>query len=255
MEQTGNRQKNGILYFSSTGNSLFIAKEVQKRFGGDVIYIPTYCGNGGEFEKIFLVTPIYSFGMPAHVYKLLPKLDQTAELIVIQNYGGMAGGADRLIYRYARRFGLNVKSVYTLKMPENYTLTFTVPKFYIKSTLKKAERRLNDIFARIENKQYALPTGTKTKEKLYLKNMANWHLIGERFSVTENCVLCKKCLTVCPSGNIEFSEGKIVFGSRCVACLGCYHRCPQKAIVYNEKRKKDRYVNPDVTESEIGKNL
>ena len=33
------------------------------------------------------------------------------------------------------------------------------------------------------------------------------------------------------------------------------HRCPQKAIVYLDKKSKYRYVNPNVKESEIGKDF
>ena len=65
---------NGILYFSSTGNSLNIAKKLKERLGGKIVYIPKYQGNGSEFEKIFLVTPIYSYGMPKHVYDCHSKL-------------------------------------------------------------------------------------------------------------------------------------------------------------------------------------
>jgi Pyruvate/2-oxoacid:ferredoxin oxidoreductase delta subunit len=43
-----------------------------------------------------------------------------------------------------------------------------------------------------------------------------------------------------------------MFGDKCVACLSCYHRCPERAIVYQDKRKKDRYINPLVEEDNIG---
>ena len=142
---------NGILYFSSTGNSLQIAKEVQKRFGGKVMYIPKYQGNGSEFDRIFIVTPIYSYGMPVHVYDLLPRLDKSKEIIVLQNYGGMAAGADYLLFKYVKSLGLNIKSVYKLKMPENFTLTFTVPKFYLNKALKASQKRINKILDMIEN--------------------------------------------------------------------------------------------------------
>ena len=246
---------NGILYFSSTGNSLYIAQRLSEEIGGKICYIPKYCGNGGEFDRLFLVTPIYSYGMPAHVYDLLFKLDKTKELVVIQNYGGMSGNADYLVYRYATECGLNIKGVLKLKMPENFTLTFTVPKFYLNGVLKKAYERINRIIAKIKNGEYTIPKKCKTKEKTYLKNKANWHIIGERFSVTENCVLCGKCVSVCPSENISVTDGKITFAGGCVACLGCYHRCPEKAIVYKNKRKKDRYINPYVDEKQIGKDL
>ena len=247
---------NGILYFSSTGNSLYIAKKVQERFGGSIKYIPNYAGFGSEFDRIFIVTPIYSYGIPIPVLNILAKLDKTKEIIVIQNYGGMAGGADYLFYDYAKnRFGLNVVSVYKVKMTENFTLYFTVPRYYQKMQLKKCVKRVDEILRKIENKEYILPKKLKTKEEKYLKNKANWHKIGQRFSTNRDCVVCGKCISVCPVKNISLQNGKIVFGDKCIACLGCYHRCPNKAITYLNKKKKYRYVNPHINESDIGKDL
>ncbi|MCH5156873.1 MAG: EFR1 family ferrodoxin [Clostridiales bacterium] len=244
----------GILYFSSTGNSLYIAQKIQRKLGGKIIYIPTYQGDGSEFEKIIVVTPIYSYGMPRHVFDLLPKLNRITEMTIVQNYGGMVGGADYYVYSYALQHGLNIKSVYALKMPENYTLDFTVPKFYLKSVLKSADKRIDSVIEQISGGEPSIPRKKRTKEAKYLKNKDNWHIIGERFSVNEKCVKCGKCVNVCPSNNIAMVDGRIEFSNRCVACLGCYHRCPNKAIVYLNRKKKDRYINPYVDESLIGKN-
>lgn len=245
----------GILYFSSTGNTLFIAEQVKKELGGQIIYLPKYQGNASEFDSVILVTPIYSFGMPKHVYEFLPKMDKTKELIVIQNYGGMTGGADYFMLKYCQELGLNIKSVYVMKMPENFTVTFTVPKFYINSILKKSRKKVQIIIEKIKNHDHSLPKHKKTKEATYLKNLNNWHKIADDFSVNENCIKCGKCVNLCPAKNIKLENGKIVFGDKCVACLGCYHRCPQKAIQYKGRKKKDRYINPNIDENDIGKNL
>lgn len=245
----------GILYFSSTGNSLYIAQKVQNRLGGRIIYIPNYEGDGSEFEKLILITPVYSFGMPTFVYDLIPRLNRESELFIVQNYGGMAGGADYFIDRYAEEQGLKVKAVYTLKMPENFTLTLTVPKVYIRRTLKNADKRIDRVINGIGSGDDRKPKKCRTKKQTYFKNKANWHLIGEDFSATEDCIRCGKCISICPANNISMHDGKIFFSNHCVACLGCYHRCPQKAIVYKGKRKKDRYINPNVQESSIGKDM
>lgn len=245
----------GILYFSSTGNSLYIAQRVQNAMGGQIKYIPNYEGDGSEFERIILVTPIYSFGMPTFVYDLIPRLNKTTELIIIQNYGGMVCGADYFIYQYAKEQGLNVKAVYVLKMPENFTITFTVPKSYISSTLKSADKRIDRVINRISLGDYRVPKQRKTQKDVYLKNKSNWHLIGEEFSITDACTKCGKCISICPAGNIGMSDGNIVFSDKCAVCLGCYHRCPQKAIVYKKRKKKDRYINPNVNEAHIGKDM
>lgn len=156
---------NGILYFSSTGNSLYIAKRLQERIGGELRYIPKYERDGSEYEKIYIVSPIYSFGMPLHVADLLTRLDKNAELTVVLNYGGMAGGADRLVYEYALKYGLNVKSVFKLQMPENFTLTFTVPKFYLKSVLKKADGRIDAVLEKISGGEANIPKSAERKRK------------------------------------------------------------------------------------------
>ncbi len=247
---------NGILYFSSTGNSLYIAKKVQEKLGGEVKFIPKYYGDGSEFDKLFIVTPIYSYGIPTPVLELLQKLDKSREIIVIQNYGGMANGADYLFYNYAKnKFGLNVISVYKVKMTENFTLYFTVPKYYQKMQLKKCVKRVEKILNKIKNKEYIIPKKTKTKEEKYLKNKSNWHLIGQNFCANSNCVKCGKCVKICPVNNISLQDDKIVFGDKCIACLGCYHRCPSAAIQYKNKKKKYRYINPYIDENEIGKDL
>ncbi len=245
----------GILYFSGTGNSLYIAQKVQSKLGGQIKYIPSYIGNVSEFEQIVLVTPIYSYGMPTFVYDLIPRLNKSTEIIIIQNYGGIVAGADYYIYQYALKHRLNIKAVYTLKMPENFTTTFTVPRFYINRTLKSADKRIDKVIDRIALEDYRIPKKRKTKEKVYLKNKSNWHLIGERFSVTDKCIKCGKCVSVCPVKNISMNDNHITFSNKCVACLGCYHRCPQKAIVYKGNKKTDRYVNPYVKESEIGQDM
>jgi flavodoxin len=64
----------GIFYFSATGNSLYVAQCLQSVFGGSIRYIPNYEGNGEEYDRIIIVSPIYSFGLPVHVYDFIPRL-------------------------------------------------------------------------------------------------------------------------------------------------------------------------------------
>ena len=87
---------NGIFYFSSTGNSLYLAKKIQSELNGNVIYIPNYKGNGSEYDRIIIVSPVYSFGLPVHTYDFLLNINEKSKIYVVLNYGGMAGGADVL---------------------------------------------------------------------------------------------------------------------------------------------------------------
>lgn len=245
----------GILYFSATGNSLYIAQRLQETLGGSIRYIPHYEGSGEEYERIIVVSPIYSFGLPVHVYDMLPRLTKERPVWVVLNYGGMTGGADAFAYRYAKVHGLDIQGVFTVKMPENYTLTFSSLDFYNNATLKAAPKAIDKVARQIKEGMPAIPRRKRTKEETYLKNRSAWHLIANDFSVTSDCVQCGKCIDLCPADNISLKDGKIVFADRCVICLGCYHRCPRKAIRYKDKNKKDRYINPNIREGDIGKDL
>ena len=245
---------NGIFYFSSTGNSLYAAQIVQKHISGELRYIPDYTGDGSDYEKIIIVSPVYSCGLPVHVFDLLPSL-RGRDVYMILTYGGMLGGADRLAYEYACENGLNILGVYTVKMAENYTLTFSTPAFYNKLVLRGASKKIEEIASSIERNEQKIPKEKKTNRLAYETNKANWHLIAKDFSVTEDCIQCEKCVKLCPSDNISLKDGKIQFGDSCVACLGCYHRCPKKAIQYKNRQKSDRYFHPDVKESDLGEDV
>lgn len=245
----------GIFYFSSTGNSLYIAKRIGDYFSERVSFIPNYHGDLNQYQDIVIVSPVYSFGLPKHVYDFVITLPKTSTVYVVLNYGGMMGGADYYTYQLAKTHGVNIRAVYAVKMPENFTLTFSTPQLYNRIVLKSAEKKIDRIIDGIKSKQKSLPPKKKTNGASYEKNKANWNLIARDFSVKDNCIKCKKCIRICPVDNITITDDKIIFLDKCVACLGCYHRCPQKAIVYKHRHKKDRYINPNIRESGIGKDI
>lgn len=245
----------GIFYFSSTGNSLYIAKRIGDHFSERVFFIPNYHGDLNQYRDIVIVSPVYSFGLPKHVYDFVITLPKTSTVYVVLNYGGIMGGADYYTYQLAKTHGVNIRAVYAVKMPENFTLTFSTPQLYNRIVLKSAEKKIDRIIDGIKSEQKSLPSKKKTHEAAYEENKTNWHLIAADFSVQDNCIKCQKCIRICPVDNITITDDNIQFLDKCVACLGCYHRCPQKAIVYKHRHKKDRYINPNIRESEIGKDI
>ena len=189
----------GILYFSSTGNSLYLAKRIRERVPAHILYLPRYAGDGSEFDEVILVTPVYSFGLPVHSYDVLQRLCNDVPLTVVLTYGGATSGAERLVAELARRGNKNLRGVYAIQMPENYTLTFTTPKIYEKLVLRLAEKKIDRVIDAILRAEPHLPAEGRTREALYEKNKSNWHLIGRDFSATEDCVQCGKCIAICPA--------------------------------------------------------
>lgn len=217
-----------MVEFSSTGNSLYIAEQIKAELGGKIRYIPKFTGDVNENTTI----PLY----------------------IVLNHGGMEAFAPYYAYQVCKEKGLNIRSVQAMMMPEIYTLTFSQPNFLRKLVLRKAPKRLKPIIENIrDDKEIVVPEPKKDKwTPKHLENRKLWHMLAKDFSITDACTDCKKCIRICPTNNITHENGRIVFGDKCVACLSCYHRCPEKAVVYLDKRKKDRYLNPLIQEKNIG---
>jgi len=245
---------NGIFYFSSTGNSLFIAEQIKAELGGEIRYIPKFAGDVNLYDKIIIVSPIHSFGLPTLVYDFIANMKSSRPIYIVLNHGGMEAYAPYFAYQLCKEAGLNIRSVQAMMMPEIYTLTFSLPRFFINLALRKAPKRVKPIIAAIrDDKEIIIPKPKKDKwTPKHLENRKIWHKLANDFRITDKCNNCQKCIRICPAGNIRYENGNIVFGDKCVACLSCYHRCPEKAVVYLNKRKKDRYVNPYIQEKNIG---
>ena len=189
------------------------------------------------------------------MYEFLAKLPHGTNVTVVLNYGGMVRGADYYTYKVGTDMNLNMLAVYTVKMPENFTLFFTPPKIINSLALKSAEKKIDTIIAKIQNGESFIPKVKKVDLNHYIKNKAAWRTLARNFSVDETCTKCQKCVSLCPTHNILLNNGTIEFLDECVACLGCYHRCSQKTIRYKTLSKKYRYINPNIQETELGKDV
>ena len=76
-----------ILYFTGTGNSLYVAKKI----GGDLLSIPQLIKNNQyniEDDIVGIVCPVYCMTMPNIVKEYLQKVEISANyLFVVMTYG------------------------------------------------------------------------------------------------------------------------------------------------------------------------
>jgi len=265
-----------IYYFSGTGNSLHIAKELQRLIPEiKLISIVSLLGETTietNTEKVGFVFPTYLTTVPAPVREFIGKLDLKSS---------------KYIFSIATRMG-----------------TMCVSNIFIRKALKKKGRALDSSF--IIDMASNSPTGLKpfgadknwankiTKEKiagleyqvqLKLELIKNCIINTENHSEEENflnfimeklmsfmtkninseidfycdlsCNGCGICERVCLSKKIKMVDNRPIWKKevQCYFCYACFNFCPMQSILVDKlyTYKNGRYSYPGVTAYEIEK--
>lgn len=245
-----------ILYFSATGNSEYVAKNLAFLCDDTAVSINEYMKKGEvldlDSDKAYvLVSPVYISTIPSKVSELIKKstLGGNKDLYVIMTCAGSgvsASGAEAV--KIANKLGLNYKGIAHLTMPQDYLMFFNV---------KSADENAEIMDKAIE----AVPSiaeKIRRGEDLDISKVGFMHTVSiapvewlfdtffikpKKFYVTEECISCGICEKVCPLNNIKITDGKPVWGKDCIHCSACINRCPRTAIEYgNKTHGKNRYV-------------
>lgn len=245
-----------IFYFTATGNSLYIAKQL----GDELISIPQAMKQDNltfEADKIGIVCPIYGHEMPKMVKDFIKKATfKTDYFYIVLTYGALHGGAAELANDYLKSVGKKADHITSIVMVDNFLPNFDMVEQC--AIDKKTPENLAIIKADIDKKKHKIEkAGFKNKmiHKGYLMMVKNQdETVWSKFRVEDNCIGCETCVKVCPSASIKTENGKAVHTmNNCQACYACVHACPQKAIKFTipEKNPDVRYRNENITLEEI----
>lgn len=69
------------------------------------------------------------------------------------------------------------------------------------------------------------------REIYTIGDVKNEDKIKKGFIITDKCISCGKCTTVCPQKCIEKGKPYIIEQTHCLHCGACFENCPVKAIV------------------------
>ncbi len=256
-----------LYYFSGTGNSLHVARELQKRLPGAVI-IPLAGLLGRDAiasraETVGFVFPVHLASLPIPVKQFIRKLDLSSARYVFAaaTRTGTQHGAFFAIDKLLKKKGRELDASFTLNMPSND------PKFNYKPLTAEATAKLEAVVQDrlgIMAKTIAGKEHFREKDTSYTTRVPFVRLLSvlvtltegmqQKFYADEKCNGCGICETVCLSRKIKMESGKPLWQKQvqCYKCSACLDYCPRQAVqIKSYTEKNGRYSHPYATAEEI----
>ena len=259
--------KNTIFYFSGTGNSLKVAKDIAAGVeNAQVISMAAAMDNISDFAPqgtVGFVFPVYYCGLPQMVRAFISRinLDRAVYVYMAATYGSVGGNAGCVTQakKLLKDKGKRLDASFYVKSVDNFILwTWDVPPASKHAALHEGARKKAAYIAKMvsdQKEQHDKSITEFTGPILFGYNhfLKTVHFSDKAFHCSDGCTACGLCAKVCPTENIHIINGRPAWKSeKCQRCLACLHLCPAACIQYgNVTAKRHRYKNPHITMDEL----
>lgn len=275
-----------IYYFSGTGNSLYVARELQRRIPDSTLIPIVSLLNKDVIQtkgkSIGVIFPVHALMIPIAVKKFLRKADmKSAEYIfaVATRWGTVFRGFEA-IDKLLKKKGKHLDAHFILNMYMNdprdkkYKSPTEADILKLESVIQK---RLDSIQGIIEDKKISREKDTEYLvgfqensfldhiiEKSAILGITVSEYIGgvNYFCSDSKCMGCGVCEKVCLSQKIKMVDKKPVWQKKvlCYMCYACVNYCPVQSVQVNDipfvkscTRENGRYTHPYASVKDICK--
>jgi ferredoxin len=268
-----------LYYFSGTGNSLVVAKDIAEKINGKLISMPSVMREESvkpEANVIGIVFPVYyatnDCGIPLIVGRFVRKLEKLGSkyIFAVCTHGGMPGTTIENLKKAIASRGGKLAAGFTVRMSNKNLAERRQQKMLIKRK-KKLKAICEYVNARREGKfetrgllrKILLAPLRSIEKPIFLYRYRKLSSTSENsfselipladrsFRTNENCIGCGTCARVCPVNNIKMVDGKPVWLHHCETCYACYAWCPNVAVCGDIVAYNDWYHHPEVKLSEM----
>ena len=236
-----------ILYFSGTGNSKYVAKQIADALGDEIVNLNDRIKAGDTSpvktgERVIIVTPTYAWRIPRVVrdWLLKTELRGARQAWFVMTCGSEIGNADKYNRELCAEKAISCMGTAQIVMPENYIAMFSAPQAdKARQIVVQAEPSIDRAIAAVQANQPFAPTRNNLYDR-FMSGPVNpifykFFVKADAFNVSDACIGCGQCAKRCPMNNITLKDGKPLWGKDCTHCMACICYCPVSAIEYGKK--------------------
>lgn len=261
-----------IYYFSGSGNSLAIAREIAGRVGGRLV--PVVAALHGEgirsgAETVGMVFPVYDFKAPELFYRLVDRIEgiEGIRLFAVATYGICPKDALLKLEERIRSRGGSLAAGWTVEMPHSGLGYRAWSEEHRAALAEEGRARAAEIAELITSRSggsiemkrigadflftrriFSAVPGIASILRAVL--FGGWDALA--FYADDRCNGCSVCVRICPMNNVRLQEGRPVWGEECVNCFACLQWCPLEAIQAGPvTADMPRYHHPEVKAADI----
>lgn len=269
--------KNTIFYFTGTGNSLKVAKDISANLQNSELL-----SMAANHQKVLslaphgavgFVFPVYYTGLPRLVEEFISSINLTNVdyIYMVCTYGHPGGNSGCISQgkKILRRKGKELNAAFYVQHVNNFMLNVwedctlwtleVTPEKKHKALHEKAHKKakyIAEIVSRRKSHHDRSLTEYTGPVMFNYKGFYKRVQSGDKdFYTTDRCNSCGLCAKVCPTNNIRMSSEHPEWKSEtCQRCLACLNLCPKASILHRQEKetaKKNRYKNPYITVKEI----
>lgn len=261
-----------IYYFSGTGNSLVVARDLTRKTNGKLIPVISVIGQeriNTEADIIGIVFPIYDHKPPQIIENFIGKLTDIGSkyIFAVCTYGVVPLKAMKKVDADIKACGGKLSAGFIVQMPHNALGYSSIAADKQKKMFENWSKKLEVITEYVHTQKEGCVETTNVLVHYILSGLIfkvlpsltsllwhamwnGWESLG--FISNEKCNGCGTCARICPVNNVAMVENKPSWSDHCAMCFACLQWCPKESIQAGSVTvNMKRYHHPDVKLSEM----